>query len=48
VTAGLQPGTHVIINNLQKLREGAPVDPHPAPQPAPASPSSNTTPATAR
>src|SRR6201996_5325231 len=41
VTGGLQPGAHVIINNLQKLREGVPVDPHPAP----ASPSSNDTPA---
>ncbi len=34
VTSGLQPGERVIIDNLQKLREGAPVDPHPAPQPA--------------
>lgn len=44
VTAGLQPGTHVIVNNLQKLREGAPIDPHPAPS----SPSSNTTTSAAR
>src|ERR1700761_2085371 len=44
VTGGLQPGAHVIVNNLQKLREGVPVDPHPAP----ASPSSNDTPPAAR
>jgi RND family efflux transporter MFP subunit len=44
VTAGLPPGTRVILNNLQKLREGAPVDPHPAPAP----PSSNSTPSAAR
>ncbi|HLI75958.1 MAG TPA: hypothetical protein VKV02_03355, partial [Acidobacteriaceae bacterium] len=31
ITSGLAPGSRVIINNLQKLREGAPVDPHPAP-----------------
>lgn len=30
VTSGLQPGTRVITDNLQKLREGAPVSPHPA------------------
>ncbi len=28
VAGGLQPGTRVITDNLQKLREGAPVDPH--------------------
>jgi membrane fusion protein, multidrug efflux system len=28
VTAGLQPGQLVITNNLQKLRDGAPVAPH--------------------
>ncbi len=44
VTAGLQPGARVILNNLQKLREGAPVAPHPAP----ASPSSNDTTQAAR
>ena len=44
VTAGLQPGAQVITNNLQKLREGAPVAPHPAP----ASPPSNDTPPAAR
>jgi membrane fusion protein (multidrug efflux system) len=31
VTAGLQPGARVITDNLQKLREGAPVSPHAAP-----------------
>jgi membrane fusion protein (multidrug efflux system) len=35
VEAGLQPGTQVITDNLQKLREGAPVAPHAA-QPVPA------------
>jgi RND family efflux transporter MFP subunit len=44
VTAGLQPGTRVIVNNLQKLREGVPIDPHPAP----ASPPSNTITSAAR
>ena len=34
VLSGLTPGTDVIMDNLQKLREGAPVNPHPAaPQP---------------
>jgi membrane fusion protein (multidrug efflux system) len=28
IDSGLQPGTEVIIDNLQKLREGAPVEPH--------------------
>jgi membrane fusion protein (multidrug efflux system) len=28
VASGLQPGTRVITDNLQKLREGAPVNPH--------------------
>jgi membrane fusion protein, multidrug efflux system len=36
VESGLQPGARIITDNLQKLREGAPVAPHPA-QPAPAS-----------
>jgi membrane fusion protein, multidrug efflux system len=36
VDSGLEPGTEVITDNLQKLREGAPVAPH-APEPAPAS-----------
>jgi membrane fusion protein, multidrug efflux system len=29
ITSGVQPGQRVITDNLQKLREGAPVDPHP-------------------
>jgi membrane fusion protein (multidrug efflux system) len=29
VTSGLPPGSNVIIDNLQKLREGAPVSPQP-------------------
>ncbi len=44
INSGLQPGARIIVSNLQKLREGAPVAPHPAP----ASPSSNTTPPAAR
>jgi membrane fusion protein (multidrug efflux system) len=28
---GITPGAKVIVDNLQKLREGAPVNPHPAP-----------------
>jgi RND family efflux transporter MFP subunit len=36
VESSLQPGAEVITDNLQKLREGATVAPHPA-QPAPAS-----------
>ncbi len=28
VTGGLKPGTRVVIDNLQKLREGAPINPH--------------------
>ncbi len=31
IKSGLQPGTQVITDNLQKLKEGAPVSPHPAP-----------------
>jgi membrane fusion protein, multidrug efflux system len=30
VEGGLAPGARVIVDNLQKLREGAPVSPHPA------------------
>jgi membrane fusion protein (multidrug efflux system) len=30
VEGGLAPGSQVIVDNLQKLREGAPVSPHPA------------------
>ena len=44
INSGLQPGARIIVSNLQKLREGAPVAPHPAP----ASPSTNTTPPAAR
>jgi membrane fusion protein, multidrug efflux system len=31
IQGGLTPGARVIVDNLQKLREGAPVNPHPAP-----------------
>jgi membrane fusion protein, multidrug efflux system len=31
VEGGVAPGAQVIVDNLQKLREGAPVSPHPAP-----------------
>ncbi len=31
VDSGVKPGAQVIVDNLQKLREGAPVSPHPAP-----------------
>lgn len=31
VNSGVTPGAQVIVDNLQKLREGAPVSPHPAP-----------------
>jgi membrane fusion protein (multidrug efflux system) len=31
VEGGITPGAKVIVDNLQKLREGAPVNPHPAP-----------------
>jgi membrane fusion protein, multidrug efflux system len=30
VESGITPGAKVIVDNLQKLREGAPVNPHPA------------------
>jgi membrane fusion protein, multidrug efflux system len=30
VESGISPGAKVIVDNLQKLREGAPVNPHPA------------------
>lgn len=33
VTGGLQPGTEVITDQLQKLKEGVPVSPHPAQAP---------------
>jgi len=38
IASGLQPGSRIIVDNLQKLKDGMPVSPHPAP-PAP-----NTTP----
>ena len=41
VDSGLAPGSTVIMDNFQKLREGAPVSPHAAP---PAAPTSTTTP----
>ncbi len=44
INSGLQPGARVIVSNLQKLRDGAPISPHPAPPP----PSPDTTPTTAR
>jgi membrane fusion protein (multidrug efflux system) len=44
INSGLQPGARVIVSNLQKLREGAPVAPHPAPS----SPTPNSTPVAAR
>lgn len=37
VTGGLQPGDRIIVDNLVKLRPGAPVAPHP-PQAAPGAP----------
>jgi membrane fusion protein (multidrug efflux system) len=41
VAAGLRPGVQVIINNLQKLGEGASVEPHPSRGLAIESPASN-------
>ena len=38
VDSGLQPGTQIITDNLQKLREGAPVAPHVAHLPAAVNP----------
>ena len=38
VNGGIAPGAKVIVDNLQKLREGAPVNPHPAAASAPAPP----------
>ena len=34
IKSGLEPGTQIILDNLQKLKEGAPVSPHPAAPPA--------------
>jgi membrane fusion protein (multidrug efflux system) len=36
VTAGLKQGDQVIVDNLQRVRPGAPVKAAPAPQPPPA------------
>jgi membrane fusion protein (multidrug efflux system) len=36
ILSGLSPGMQVIMDNLQKLREGAPVNPHAATPPPPA------------
>lgn len=43
ITAGLQPSEHIILNNLQKLKEGVPVSPHEVPAPASAPASSTST-----
>lgn len=37
ITSGLQPGDRIILNNLQKLKEGVPVSPHPTSTPTSAS-----------
>lgn len=42
VTSGVQPGDRVIVDNLQKLKEGMPVSPHAAP--APTEPTASTNP----
>ena len=34
IKSGLEPGTQIILDNLQKLKEGVPVSPHPAAPPA--------------
>jgi membrane fusion protein (multidrug efflux system) len=44
VTGGLQPGDKIIVDNLMKLRPGAPVSPH-APQPPQAAPGAPAAPA---
>lgn len=42
VKSGVQPGQRIIVDNLQKLKEGVPVSPHPAPATsAPTSTTSN-------
>jgi len=41
ITSGLQPGARVVTDNLQKLKDGAPVSPHPAALTAPTSSASN-------
>ena len=35
ITSGLQPRTEIITDQLQKLKDGAPVNPHPVAEPAP-------------
>lgn len=40
ITAGLQPGQRIVLNNLQKLKEGVPVSPHQVAAPAPTAASS--------
>jgi membrane fusion protein (multidrug efflux system) len=41
ITSGLQPGARVVTDNLQKLRDGAPVSPHPGAATAPTTASSS-------
>jgi RND family efflux transporter MFP subunit len=41
VESGLPPGSTIIVDNLQKLAEGEPVDPHPAPPAPPAAPTTD-------
>jgi membrane fusion protein (multidrug efflux system) len=41
ITQGLQPGMRIVTDNLQKLRDGAAVSPHPAPAAAPTPSASN-------
>jgi membrane fusion protein (multidrug efflux system) len=49
ISSGLQPGERVIVSNLQKLREGAPVSPHPvAPPPVTTAPDTGSAPAAGR
>jgi membrane fusion protein (multidrug efflux system) len=43
ITSGLQPGERVVTDNLQKLRDGAPVSPHPGAATAPTTASSSDT-----
>ena len=42
ITSGLQPGTSVILDQLQKLKDGVPVSPHAAPAPTQAIASTST------
>jgi membrane fusion protein (multidrug efflux system) len=41
ITSGLQSGQRIVLNNLQKLKDGVPVSPHEVPAPPP-TPSSST------